>query len=320
MNILVFGKDGQLGKAFHVLLDSLLTTLANVPNILYIGRTQCNLADVIVLTELLNQFQPNIIINASAYTAVDKAESNIDQAFAINAKAPEIMAQYAASHGATFLHYSTDYVFDGEKYGWYLEDDMRNPLGVYGKSKAAGEVAIAEVFSGSRGIGQFAIFRTSWVYGDGANFIRTILRLAKCHEEPKVINDQYGVPTDTAWLARVSLALVMDRGLEIRKFPSGIYHAVPTGETTWHGIATLVVRLALDAGASLKAMPDSIKPISARKYSLPTPRPMNSRMSTDKLGQVFGGWGDMSKLELLNQPWDKGVRSYIFNLAKDGLI
>lgn len=320
MNILVFGKDGQLGKAFHVLLDSLLTTLVNVPNILYIGRAQCNLADAIALTELLNQFQPNIIINASAYTAVDEAESNIDQAFVINAKAPEIMAQYAAGHGATFLHYSTDYVFDGEKYGWYLEDDMRNPLGVYGKSKAAGEVAIAEAFSDSWGIGQFAILRTSWVYGDGANFIRTILRLAKDHEEPRVINDQYGVPTGAAWLAQVSLALVMDCGLKISKFPSGIYHAVPAGETTWHGMATLVVRLALDAGASLRAMPDSIEPISAVKYPLPAPRPMNSRMSTDKLGQVLGGWGDMSKLELLNQPWDKGVRSYIFNLAKDGLI
>jgi len=113
---------------------------------------------------------------------------------------------------------------------------------------------------------------------------------------------------------------VMDCGLKISKFPSGIYHAVPTGETTWHGMATLVVRLALDAGASLKAMPDSIKPISAVKYPLPASRPMNSRMSTDRLGQVLRGWGDMSKLELLNQPWDKGVRSYVFNLAKDGLI
>jgi len=113
---------------------------------------------------------------------------------------------------------------------------------------------------------------------------------------------------------------VMDCGLKISKFPSGIYHAVPTGETTWHGIATLVVRLALDAGASLKAMPYSIKPISAVKYSLPAPRPMNSRMSTDKLRQVFEARGDMSKLQLLNQPWDLAVKSYVSHLVEDGLI
>ena len=320
MNILVFGKDGQLGRAFHALLDSLLTTLVKVPNILYIGRAQCNLADVIALTELLNQFQPQLIINASAYTAVDKAETDIDKAFAINAKAPEIMAKYAANYDATFLHYSTDHVFDGEKYGYYLEDDVRNPLGVYGKSKAAGEEAIAQTFARSHGSGQYAILRTSWVYGDGGNFIRTILRLAKDHEELKIINDQYGVPTSAARLAQVSLDLATDKSLEMRKFPSGIYHAVPTGETTWYGLATLVVQLALEAGLPLNAVPDGIKPISTVEYSLSAPRPMNSRMSTDKLGQVLRDWGDMSKLEPLNQPWDEAVRSYVRNLAKDGLI
>ncbi len=320
MNILVFGKDGQLGKALHVLLDLLLSTLAHKPNIQYVGRSECDLADATALGALLKKLQPQLIINASAYTAVDKAETEIDLAFAINAKAPEVMAQYASNHNATLVYYSTDYVFDGEKYGYYLEDDIRNPLGVYGKSKAAGEEAIARIFASSEGSGQYVIFRTSWVYGDGGNFIRTILRLAKDREELKIIDDQYGVPTSAAWLAQVSLDFVADKQLKIKAFPSGVYHAVPAGETTWHGLATLAVQAALEAGASLKAVPSAIKPIPAVEYPLPAPRPMNSRMSTDKLGQVLRVWGDMSKLQLLNQPWDIAVKVYVSNLAKDGLI
>ena len=322
MNILIFGKDGQLGKAFHVLLDSLLPTLINKPSIQYVGRAQCDLTNEQAITNQLNQFQPNLIINTSAYTAVDKAEMEVDVAFAVNARAPEIMAQYAAQHGATFLHYSTDYVFDGEKYGFYLEDDMRNPLGIYGKSKAAGEEAIAKAFlsSAAKEAGQYAIFRTSWVYGEGGNFIRTILRLAKDRDHLKVIEDQYGVPTSADWLAQVSLGLVMDAKGCLNPFTSGIYHAVPAGETSWHGLASLTVQAAVELGVSLKALPQAIKPIPAVEYPLPAPRPMNSRMSTDKLRQVFEGRGDMSKLELLHQPWDQAVRSYIRGLAKDGLI
>jgi dTDP-4-dehydrorhamnose reductase len=300
-------------------LDSGNAGLTNPSNIQYVGRAECDLTNEQAITGLLNHFQPDLIINASAYTAVDKAETEVDLAFAVNARAPEIMAQYAAEHGATFLHYSTDYVFDGEKYGFYLENDLRNPLGVYGKSKAAGEEAIAMAFTDNI-TAQYAIFRTSWVYGDGGNFIRTILRLAKDRQELKVIEDQYGVPTSAQWLAEVSLDLVMDAQGVLRKFPSGIYHAVPAGETSWHGLACWAVQAALDAGAPLKTLPHAIKPIPAVEYPLPAPRPMNSRMSTDKLHLVFEGRGDMSKLELLNQPWDEAVRAYVHNLAKDGLI
>ncbi|QWD85545.1 dTDP-4-dehydrorhamnose reductase [Polynucleobacter asymbioticus] len=322
MNILIFGKDGQLGKAFQVLLDSLIPTLVEKPHVQYIGRAECNLSDATKLNSLLNQSNPQLIINASAYTAVDKAETESELAFAVNATAPALMAQYAVQHGATFLHYSTDYVFDGEKYGFYLEDDMRNPLGVYGKSKAAGEEAIAQAFaSGSSGsAGQYAIFRTSWVYGDGGNFIRTILRLAKDRDELKVIEDQYGVPTSAQWLAQVSLGLAINEKGYLSAFPSGIYHAVPVGETSWHGLACWAVQAALDAGVSLKAPPHAIKRIPAVEYPLPAPRPMNSRMSTDKLRKVLEDQGDMSKLELLNQPWDGAVRSYVHHLAKDGSI
>ena len=327
MNILVFGKDGQLGKAFHTLFSSQLATLASRPNIQYVGRSECDLSDGAALGSLLNLFSPDLIINASAYTAVDKAETEVDLAFAINTKAPEIMAQYAADHGAAFVHYSTDYVFDGEKYGFYLEDDIRNPLGIYGKSKAAGEEAIAKAFLTTQSTGQYAILRTSWVYGDGGNFIRTILRLAKEREELKIINDQYGVPTSAQWLAQVSLDLVLDENFQLRRFTSGVYHAVPAGETTWHGLACLAVQSALSAGVSLKAKPEAIKPILAIEYPLPAPRPMNSRMSTDKLrlALIQRGPGTSNSYndagEILEfSAWEGMVREYISGLARDQLI
>lgn len=320
MNILVFGKDGQLGKAFQALFANLTKSLKTFPAIQFIGREQCDLTDVVALNMLLVKSNANLIINAAAYTAVDKAEIEPDLAFAINARAPEIMAQYAASKGACFLHYSTDYVFDGEKYGFYLENDVRNPLGVYGKSKAAGEEVIAKVFASSGGIGQYAIFRTSWVYGHGGNFIRTILRLAKEREELSIIDDQYGVPTSADWLAKVSVNLALDAQFGLRKFPSGIYHAVPPGETTWYGLACLAVQSALDAGVQLKATPRNIRPIMATEYPLPAPRPMNSRMSTDKLRLMLGQQPDMSKLEQLTRPWEEGVKAYVTRLANNGLI
>jgi dTDP-4-dehydrorhamnose reductase len=320
MNILVFGKDGQLGKAFQEVLARCLGQSSNPPHIQWIGRSECDLADEVALKNILIQSQPKLIINAAAYTAVDKAESEMDLAFAINAKAPEVMAQYAAKQGATFLHYSTDYVFDGEKYGFYLEDDQRNPLGIYGKSKAAGEQAIVKVFASTQNQGQYAILRTSWVYGDGANFIRTILRLAKERQELKVIDDQYGVPTSSTWLAQVSLDLVLNQQCALMSFPSGIYHAVPSGETTWYGLACLAVQTALDAGIPLKLERVNIKPILAEQYPLPAPRPMNSRMSTDKLRRTLEGRDDMSKLGLFNQSWDEGVKAYVSQMAKDGLI
>ena len=319
MNILVFGKDGKLGKAFNALLDPQLSGLVNKLNIYSVGRSECDLENEQAITGLLSKIEPDLIINTSAYTSVDKAEIESVLAFAVNARAPELMAQYATEHDATFLHFSTDYVFDGEKYGFYLESDVRNPLSAYGKSKTAGEDAIARAFI-ANAAGQYAILRTSWVYGNGANFIRTILRLAKDQENLQVIKDQYGAPTSAQWLAQVSLDLVMGEEGALRKFPSGIYHAVPAGETSWYGLALLAVETALEAGASLRATPSSIKPIPAEEYPLAAPRPLNSRMSTDKLGQVFKIRGDMSKLKQLNQPWDVAVRSYVCNLAKDGII
>jgi len=317
MNILVFGRDGQLGKAFQSLFEG--DHFSAQHQVQYIGRAQCDLSNPDAIISLLNQSKPDLIINAAAYTAVDKAESEADLAYAINAKAPELMALYAAAHGATFLHYSTDYVFDGNKEGLYLEGDLRSPLGIYGKSKAAGEEAIEAVFA-SASSGKFTIFRTSWVYGEGGNFIRTILRLAKEREEVKVIHDQHGIPTSADWLARVSLDLALEQQMQLRTFSSGIYHAVPSGETTWHGLAKVATQAALDAGIKLKTSPELIKPILAIEYPLPAPRPMNSRMDNAKLRLALEQSGDMSKLQHWSEAWDLQVQSYVSKLAKDGLI
>lgn len=324
VNILVFGKDGQLGKAFKALFEQ--SPVFREAQITYLGRAECDLSKAADLHTKLNASQADLIINASAYTAVDKAETEIDLAYAINVKAPELMARYAVENNATFLHYSTDYVFDGSKDGFYLESDVRNPLGVYGKSKAAGEEAIEKIFADSSK-GQFAIFRTSWVYGDGGNFIRTMLRLAKDREELKVIHDQRGVPTSAQWLAQVSLSLVLDQQCTIKQFASGIYHAVPAGETSWHGLACLAIQSAIDAGVLLKAKPEAIKPIPATEYPLPAPRPMNSRMDSAKLRKALqGGLVDASNSynEPQNVPnfpaWDGMVQEYVSKLAADKLI
>jgi len=321
MKVLVFGKDGQLGKAFRSLFDEIISGFSRQAKIQYIGRAECDLSNPDAVNAVLNDFKPDLIINASAYTAVDKAESEVDTAYAVNAKAPELMAAFSVKHNTTFLHYSTDYVFDGEKYGFYLEDDVRNPLGVYGKSKSAGEEAIVKVFAASDD-GQYGILRTSWVYGDGGNFIRMILRLAKEREELKIIADQYGVPTSAHWLAKLSLDLALNKQGDIKTFPSGIYHAVPSGETTWYGLAVTAVSVALEAGVTLKVSPSAIKAIAATEYPLPAPRPMNSRMSTDKLRSVLAN--SSSYNDSMKDPsfphWEEMVRDYIRRLAASGLI
>jgi len=327
MNILIFGKDGQLGRAFKTIFDA--KNLESMHRIDYVGRSQCDLGISSSIDEILDRYQPDLIINTAAYTAVDKAETEINLAIAINARATEIMAHYAVSHGVTLLHYSTDYVFDGQKSGFYTEDDLRNPLSIYGKSKAAGEEAIEVAFKNipEKSQAKYAIFRTSWVYGDGGNFIRTILRLAKEREELRVISDQHGVPTSAQWLAGVSLDLALGGDGQIQRFPSGIYHAVPGGQTTWHGLASLVIESAIEAGVVLKTKPGAIKPILAVKYPLPAPRPMNSKMATDKLRralstqllEISNSYNE-SKVRLDFPVWDVLVCEYVRGLVAERVI
>ncbi len=339
MNILIFGKDGQLGKASKAVFDAM--QLDKYHYIRYVGRAECELSNADAVEELLNQIQPELIVNTAAYTAVDKAETEADLAYAINATAPEAMAMYAVQHGATFLHYSTDYVFDGSKPNPYLESDERSPLCAYGRSKAAGEEAIEKAFrakeeSHNELIGaklterkaQYAILRTSWVYGEGDNFIRTILHLAKERESLKVIADQYGVPTSADWLARISCALMLNEDHELRSFPSGIYHAVPKGETTWHTLACYAVQAAIDAGEVLKLRPDAIEAIPTSEYPLLAPRPMNSRLAigplnvelSKTLDKVQRVSSDMTKSQLVQQTWKELVAVYVKDLVLRKLI
>jgi len=202
--VLVFGKDGQVGKAFQ-------EKLLDQADVTFIGRIECDLSSTDQIKTTLQKHQPQIIINVAAYTAVDRAETEIDQAQLINAIAPGIMAQYITIvPDGQLIHYSTDYVFDGSKPTPYVEEDATIPLGQYGKSKLAGEQAIQEAFvsnpNSSRA--KYFILRTSWVYGDGGNFIKTMLKLATERDQLKVISDQYGVPSSAQWLAEIALHLL----------------------------------------------------------------------------------------------------------------
>ena len=320
MKILVTGKDGQLGRAFQKEFQRLFQNKHSKVDIRYIGRQDCNLADLSALENILHEFQPSLIINAAAYTAVDKAEQEDDLVFAINAAVAGLLARYAASNGTYLLHYSTDYVFDGEGSDFYTENHPTAPLGVYGKSKAEGERLILQAFSKIKGPqAHYAIFRTSWVYGEGGNFIRTILRLAKDRRELKVIADQFGVPTSADWLAALSADFLFDLSADsqtlLRDFPSGIYHAVPAGETTWHGVACEAVKIARASGLSLATDVADIKAIPATEYPLPAPRPMNSRMSTQKLEKTLKDLGAVSKFPV----WNELVRDYVSELVKKQL-
>jgi dTDP-4-dehydrorhamnose reductase len=292
---LVFGKDGQLGKAFQKLLS-------NDSDVEFLGRKDCDLTKIDQIQAVLEKYQPQVILNASAYTAVDVAEKEPELAHLVNAEAPRVMAEYIhQTKGGVLVHYSTDYVFDGFKETPYNEDDATSPLGQYGKSKLAGEIAIQEVFSQHpiTPISNYYILRTSWVYGDGGNFIRTMLKLATEREQLKVIADQFGVPTNADWLAQISMHVLE------KKLLSGVYHAVPDGETSWYGLAKFAIECAIQEGAILKVKPEAIQAIPAKEYPLPAPRPYNSRMNNKKLKRTLQE--DFSF-------WEMQVRDYVKNM------
>ncbi len=308
--ILVFGRDGQVGKALQKCLKDLKAP------VVFLGRSDCNLSSESSIAEVLNKYQPQVIINAAAYTAVDKGEdiAERDLAFAINAKAPALMARYVAnvSHGI-LVHYSTDYVFADTKKIAYLESDPAGPvdsLCVYGQSKFAGEEVIKEAFNVAHESGQasyqdnfsrYFILRTSWVYGDGGNFIRTMLRLAAERDQLKVVVDQVGVPTSAQWLAEVGVQMAGSR------VESGIYHAVPDGETSWHGLAVFAIETAANYGEGLKTKSENILPILATEYPLPAKRPYNSRLNNEKLKK------SLEKMAFTGQypHWKEQVEQYV---------
>jgi len=278
MNILLLGKDGQVGW-------ELQRALAPIADITAFNRQEADLEQPGRVREIIRELSPQIVINAAAYTAVDQAESEPERAMRINADAVAEIADETKKQNGLLIHYSTDYVFDGQKQAPYLETDFTNPLSMYGKTKRAGEMAIKE--SGCHHL----IFRTSWVYAlRGRNFVKTILRLAHEKEELRIIDDQYGAPTSAELIADIT-ALIIWRFkdcLSGMERVSGIYHLAAAGETSWHGYATQIVSEALRLGARLKTEPENILPICASEYPLPAPRPANSRLNTKKLSDTFG--------------------------------
>lgn len=277
MKILLTGKNGQVGF-------ELQRALAPLGEIVATDLQECDLSDAAAIRKLVAEVAPQIIVNPAAYTAVDKAETEPQLAQAINGTAPGVFGEAAARLGALVIHYSTDYVFDGTKTGAYVETDTPNPQGVYGKTKLAGEQALQQ--SGA----DYVTFRTSWVFGaHGGNFAKTMLRLAAERESLNVVADQFGAPTSAALLADVTAQVVGQYKRQGRSgFPFGLYHLVASGATSWHEYAQVVIRAAQVAGKPLKLTAEDVVPIATTAYPLPAPRPINSRLDTNRLRQTFG--------------------------------
>jgi dTDP-4-dehydrorhamnose reductase len=278
--ILLTGVNGQVG---HALQKAFLKETAFAGIVVSLDRSQLDLTDQDAIRRAVQTLQPDLIINPAAYTAVDKAESEPELAYAINATAPQVLAEETAKIGARLIHFSTDYVYAGMKHGAYVEEDATQPLSVYGKSKLAGEVAIRSV-----GLPHL-IFRTSWVYGAyGKNFLKTILRLAAERDELRIVADQFGAPTSSTSIANAVLSVIGNWQHDY----AGTYHLVNAGQTSWHGFAVAIVeeynRIQKAHGLPLlKASPDNIQAITTQDYPTPAARPANSCLDCTKLARDF---------------------------------
>lgn len=295
MKILLTGKNGQLGF-------ELQRAMAPIGQLVALDHGSCNLADPDSIRNAIREYRPNVIINAGAYTAVDKAETDSQMAFAVNGEALGIIGEEAAAISAWVMHYSTDYVFDGMQDGWYVENDGPRPRSVYGSSKLAGEQALQH--SGAKHI----ILRTSWVFGaHGNNFAKTMLRLAAERDELRVVNDQFGAPTSAALIADVSAHLVRQASLQgMSDFPFGLYHLAAAGATNWHEYASFVIHEATLVGRKLRTTTDRITPVAASEYQTAAVRPLNSRLDTSKLRATF---------DLVMPTWQEGVRHMLQQLS-----
>jgi dTDP-4-dehydrorhamnose reductase len=275
--LLVTGSNGQVGF-------ELRRALAPLGRVVALDRTACDLSRPDLLRDVVREMRPDAIINAAAYTAVDKAETDADMAYAVNGIAPGVLAEEAKTIGSLLVHYSTDYVFDGRKQGTYAETDVVDPQSVYGKTKLAGELAVQA--SGATAL----VLRTCWVAGaHGGNFAKTMLKLGRERDALRVIADQFGAPTTASLIADVTAQIVARHWLFGRResLRAGVYHLAASGETTWHGYATEVLRGAAARGVELKVDPALIEAIDTSAYPLPAPRPANSRLDTRKLRETF---------------------------------
>jgi dTDP-4-dehydrorhamnose reductase len=283
LKILLTGKNGQVGW-------ELARSLAPLGDVVAHDRASLDLADADALCRLIRDAKPAIIVNAAAYTAVDKAESELDVAFAVNAQAPRVLAEEARKLGALLVHYSTDYVFDGTKPDPYLETDATNPVGVYGRSKLQGELAIQA--SGCRHL----IFRTSWVFGPrGGNFLLTMLRLSSERDELRIVDDQFGAPTSSGLIADATAHALRVGGAE------GLFHLTAAGLTSWCGFAREIFKTA--------GLNTVVKPITSAQYPTAARRPLNSSLDYAKLGKAFG---------FTPPPWQDGMLACLRSLGKPG--
>ncbi len=289
MKLLLFGCKGQVGWE----LQRALAPLGELVALDFdsTGPWRADFSDPGSLAATVQAVRPDVIVNAAAHTAVDRAESEPALARTLNAEAPAVLAREAAARGAWLVHYSTDYVFDGSGDAPRAEDAPTAPLNVYGATKLEGEDAIRA--SGAKHL----LFRTSWVYGTrGGNFARTMLRLAAERDRLAVIDDQIGAPTGAELLADVTAHAI--RAVVRDAAPGGTYHLVAGGETSWHGYACRVIEAARAAGAAVKVRPDAIAAVPSSEFVTAAKRPRNSRLDTTRLRRTFG-------LEL--PPWQAGV-------------
>lgn len=279
MSILLLGKDGQVGW-------QLQRSLAPHGEVIACGRAECDLTDIDRLRSLVRQLKPSVIVNASAYTAVDRAESEPELAMRVNGEAPGVLAEEVARLGALLIHYSTDYVYDGFKREPYVESDPTNPQSVYGRSKLAGETAIRA--SGAKSV----IFRTSGVFGArGENFVKTILRLARERETLNVVTDQIGSPTPAALIATVSgvVLAMLRQGQGMNREQQRLYHLCCGRPVSWHEFArTIVGRARAMPGFDLRLAPEAIVGIPGSQYPTAAVRPANSRLDCSRLERDFG--------------------------------
>jgi dTDP-4-dehydrorhamnose reductase len=284
MRILLLGSGGQVGH-------ELRRSLALLGDVVALDQPQVDLADPRGLPPIVRAASPDVIVNAAAYTAVDRAEQEPDVAHAVNATSVGVLADEARTRGALLVHFSTDYVYPGTGERPWTETDATAPVNAYGRSKLAGDVAIAQ--SGCRHV----ILRTSWVYASrGKNFVRTILRLAAERDHLRVVDDQFGVPTSASFLADVTARVIDRHMMGGGGGGAGVYHAVPGGVTTWFGVAGAVLQRARSRGFVPRLLDGGLMPCTTAEYPLPAARPMNSRLDTARLrsdyGVQCGDWRD----------------------------
>jgi dTDP-4-dehydrorhamnose reductase len=274
VRILLTGASGQLGT-------DLLPLLKLQGEVVAVNRSECDLSSVDAIRKLVAEVRPSVIVNPAAYTAVNEAETQPDLAYAINCTAAGTLAEEARKLSAMFVHYSTDYVFDGDKTSAYTEDDEPSPLNVYGASKLAGERAV--VAAG----GRFLVLRTSWVYGaNGKNFLLTIRRLAREKEELKIVDDQVGGPTSSIQIARATARLVREySSITEPAFPSGVYHTTAEGSVSWYGFARAIVA---ELGESETFKVQRILAILSSEFPTPACRPLHSVLCNRKFEKTFG--------------------------------